>query len=89
MKKWDLPNGWEWKNLKHISTICAGNSAPQDKKYFVNGKYNFVRTSDLGLFGINSNLKESRDKINDLAIKELKFKVIPEGSDAKLRMPIF
>jgi len=80
VKKWDLPKGWEWKTLREVSMIRGGNGAPQNNKYFENGKYNFIRTSDLGVVGRTSTLDCSRDKINDMAVMELGFRVIPKNS---------
>ena len=67
-------------NLGDIAEISSGDSAPQEDKYFNDGKYNFYRTSDVGLVHINSNLSESRDKFNDLAIKECKLKLFPKNT---------
>lgn len=59
------------KKLGEVSRVFAGSSAPQDDRFFSNGKYPFVRVSDLkGLQ--NKNLTDIRDKINDLALSELK-----------------
>ncbi len=51
--------------------IFSGSSAPQEKKYFENGKYPFVRVQDLGRYGKTTNLLDIKDFVNDLAIKEL------------------
>lgn len=64
--------------LKDIATIMLGNSAPQDDKYFEKGKYPFFRVSDLAKYHITDCLIETRDKINDMAIK--KMKLFPKGT---------
>ena len=58
--------------LKDISLILAGNSAPQDKTYFVNGKYPFIRTSDIGKDKISRSLIQVRDYLNEKGILGLK-----------------
>jgi len=42
------PSQWPMEELGSVATIGAGNSAPQDEKYFKNGSYPFFRTSDVG-----------------------------------------
>jgi type I restriction enzyme, S subunit len=66
--------------LEEIAHIASGNSAPQDKKYFADGKYPFVRVQDLGRFGKNPNLTVTADYVNDLAVKEKHLKIFPKGS---------
>lgn len=62
--------GWKWAELGKISTVFSGSSAPQNKKYFEDGVFPFVRVSDLGKYGKTDNLTDIRDYINDLAVKE-------------------
>ena len=54
----EIPESWEIVNLKKISEISSGNSAPQDKEVFIDGKFPFCRTSDVGLVHISDNLKK-------------------------------
>jgi len=63
---------WSMVELKEIADIGAGNSAPQNKELFKNGKYCFFRTSDVGIVHISDNLMDSRDKLNETGIKGLK-----------------
>jgi len=62
---------WERKKLGEVCEVFSGSSAPQDRKYFENGKYPFVRVQDLGKYGRITNLVDIKDYINDIAIKEL------------------
>jgi len=62
---------WSTKKLGEIARIFAGSSAPQASKYFKNGKYPFVRVSDLN-GGEIKNIIKTRDYVNDLAVKELR-----------------
>ncbi|MBW2331924.1 MAG: restriction endonuclease subunit S [Deltaproteobacteria bacterium] len=62
---------WERKKLEEIAKVFAGSSAPQESKYFKNGKYPFVRVQDLGRYRKTIDLKDIKDCINDVAIKEL------------------
>lgn len=61
---------WERKRLGEVCEIFSGSSAPQEKKYFENGVYPFVRVYDLGKFGRTDNLTDIKDHVNELAIKE-------------------
>jgi len=67
----DEAKKWEMKKLEDVCKIFSGSAAPQEEKYFENGKYPLVRVQDLGRFGRTVNLVDARDHINDLAIKEL------------------
>jgi type I restriction enzyme, S subunit len=62
---------WEVKKLGDVAKIGAGNSAPQDKKLFINGVHPFFRTSDIGNIHIG-NISAARDLLNDKGIKKLK-----------------
>ena len=62
---------WKTVELKDVAIINSGNSAPQDKKLFKSGDFNFYRTSDVGRIGIGEILI-SKDKLNDLGILKLK-----------------
>lgn len=70
---------WEHKRISDICKIGAGQSAPQDEKYFTNGTYDFLRVSDIGAWPYKY-APSSKDKINDIAVKELNFKKIAKGS---------
>ena len=63
---------WEKVELGEVCEIASGNSAPQDKKLFINGKYPFYRTYDVGKIHLSDNLKDVRDWLNDEGIKGLK-----------------
>lgn len=58
-----LPTGWKEKTLGEVSKIGAGNSAPQDPSCFVNGSYNFFRTSDIGKVHFGR-IERSEDLLN-------------------------
>lgn len=66
-------NNWEMKKLGEVSDIGSGNSAPQKKKFFKNGKFPFFRTSDVGRVKISKSLKKVLDYLNDEGAKGLKF----------------
>ncbi|MDX9913945.1 MAG: N-6 DNA methylase [Candidatus Moranbacteria bacterium] len=63
---------WEIVELNKIADIGSGNSAPQDKELFKNGKHVFFRTSDVAAVHICDNLFDSRDKLTDAGAKGLK-----------------
>ncbi len=51
---------WHTKKIGDVCVVGAGNSAPQRKEYFVDGKYPFFRTSDVGTVHIGG-IEESND----------------------------
>ncbi len=61
----------EMVRLGEVCCVIAGNSAPQDERYFESGCYPFVRTSDVGAihFGV---VKDTRDKLNAHAIAKMR-----------------
>ena len=72
------PNGIEYKKLGEVAIVTAGNSAPQNKDYFINGKYPFCRTADVGRTQKSVNFDDISDKLNDEGIKGLR--LFPKGS---------
>jgi type I restriction enzyme S subunit len=72
--------GWDWKKLGDVCEIFSGSAAPQEKKYFENGRYPFVRVQDLGRYGKTMNLVSIKDFVNDLAVEDLKLVKAPRGS---------
>ena len=71
---------WPTKKLGEISRIFSGSSAPQDEKYFKNGKYPFVRVFDLSTPRSGTELVETRDHVNELAITELNLVEAQKGA---------
>jgi type I restriction enzyme M protein len=71
---------WDFVELLEIADIGSGNSAPQGEKYFKNGKYPFYRTSDVGKVHISTNLSQSNDYVNELAVKEKKMHLFPKNT---------
>lgn len=63
---------WKTKKLGEVCVIAAGNSAPQDKKLYVDGRYPFFRMSDVGRVHMHDNLCEVSDYLNDDGIKGLR-----------------
>ena len=68
---------WKTVKLDDIADVKAGNPAPQDKIFFENGVYPFVRTSDVGKVKVGS-LSDANDKLNQQGIAKLK--LFPKGT---------
>jgi type I restriction enzyme S subunit len=66
-----MKTNWQTKKLGEVCSVGAGNSAPQKKDFFIDGKYPFFRTSDVGQIHIG-NIIESSDYLNEKGIKGLK-----------------
>ncbi len=71
---------WERKRLGEVFEIFSGSAAPQDKKYFDNGKYPFVRVQDLGRYGRTTYLVNVKDYVNEVAVKELNMVKAEKGT---------
>jgi len=63
---------WEMVELGEVCEISSGNSAPQEKEFFLNGKFPFYRTSDVGAVHLSDNLLNVRDWLNEKGINGLK-----------------
>jgi len=63
---------WDFVELGEVCEIGTGNSAPQNLKFFINGKYPFFRTSDVGAVHHSDDLKQVNDWLNDEGIKGLR-----------------
>ena len=72
-----MKDGWITTTVGEIATVSAGNSAPQQKEFFLDGIYPFFRTSDVGQvrFGI---IQKSRDYLNAKGIAGLR--LFPKGT---------
>ena len=57
--------------LKELANIKFGQSAPQNPELFSNGIYPFFRVSDLAREHISYNLVNSRDKLNEVGIRNM------------------
>ena len=68
------------KKLGEIAEVGAGNSAPQDKKYFLGGTIPFFRTADVGKVHFSTDLSETNDFLNKEAIENLHLKVWPKNT---------
>lgn len=62
---------YEFKPLGEVADVKSGNPAPQDKKFFSNGEFSFIRTSDVGAIKEGS-IYSSRDYLNIEGIKNLR-----------------
>lgn len=61
---------WREVPLRAVATVGAGDLAPQLPKYFVDGRFPFVRTSDVGLVHRSPSFLSSRDLINEAAVRD-------------------
>ena len=66
--------------LNTIAKVIAGNSAPQDSRFFKDGEFPFIRTSDVGVVHRSDDFSESADKVNQEAIDELRLRLSPPGT---------
>jgi type I restriction enzyme S subunit len=75
-----LANDWRWVKLEEVAEIFSGTPAPQGHSYFENGQYPFVRVQDLGRSGRTTDLSDTKDKVNELAVRELPLKLAQKGT---------
>lgn len=66
----NLPNGWRVEELGNLGKVFTGSSAPQEERYFKDGKYPFIRVSDLSNKKFNKKLNLINNYINDDCLKD-------------------
>lgn len=58
--------------IRNIATVTSGNSAPQDKRLFINGEYPFIRTGDVGRVHYDDCFTSPDDYLNEEGIKRMR-----------------
>ncbi|WLA06619.1 restriction endonuclease subunit S [Xanthomonas translucens] len=73
-----LPDGWRRTTLGNIGSIKSGSTPArsQHDRYFVNGKWPWVKTMDL----TNSVILKTDELITDAALNESSCKIFPAGT---------
>lgn len=73
-----IPEDWKVAPLNQICDLGGGTTPPraQHDRYFINGKNNWVKTTDLN----NSLIGDSEEQITELAISETGLKLHPVGT---------
>jgi type I restriction enzyme S subunit len=73
-----LPDGWRRTTLGNIGSIKSGSTPARSKhdRYFVNGKWPWVKTMDL----TNSVILKTDELITDAALNESSCKIFPAGT---------
>jgi type I restriction enzyme S subunit len=75
----NFPKEWKIVRLEDVAEVSSGNTAPQNRIYFENGKYPFIRVQHINTL-IENKYPVIYDLVNDLAVKKLKLKVFRKGS---------
>ena len=76
----NIPARWQVARLNEVSSISAGDPAPQGNQYFHGGKYSFVRTQDVGRVKRSRYFDKTIDKVNDKAVQEKSLHLWPKGT---------
>ncbi len=72
-----IPEDWEVVTLGEVAEVKSGGNAPQGEKYFLKGKYPFIRVQH---FDGTSDYVKKWDLINDLAVSNYNLKLFPKDS---------
>ena len=75
-----LPEGWKWITIEDAFDVTGGDSAPQEKEYFIKGDIPFVRMQDVGRYHFTTNLIETVDKVNRKAVDDRNMRIFPKGT---------
>ena len=67
-------------SLDKVAKIVAGNPAPQGAEYFKDGRFPFIRTSDVGAVHRSDHFSSTADKVNQNAVDELRLRLLPPGT---------
>lgn len=76
--KYPLPDGWRWDSLENISTVAAGNPAPQGRENFDSDGAPFVRVQDMGKLNSRIWMTRTRDCLTEDAARSLR--LFPQGA---------
>ena len=74
------PSQYQYVRLSDIAKITSGNPAPQGAEYFKDGEFSFIRTSDVGAVHRSANFASCIDKVNQMAVDELRLRLLPAGT---------
>jgi len=74
--------GEEWREVRlgEIAAVIGGSTAPQDKKFYKDGKFPFVRVSDLGGKRNFNYILNTRDKLNEEGVRKNKLVLAPKDT---------
>ena len=73
----DIPDNWEWGRIGDIFLTSSGTTPlKSNSKYYENGIYNWVRTTDLN----NATLSSCEIKVSQTALEECRLSIIPHNS---------
>ena len=74
-----MNKNWNYCMLSSVcKEITSGGAAPQGEKYFVNGRYPFVRVIDMGRLQGEKTMSYTRDLLNDEGATKLR--LFPRGT---------
>lgn len=72
----EFSDEWEEKKLGEIAEITSGlTPLRSEEKFYLNGTIPWIKTSDLN----NSYIKETEEKISEVALKETSIKLLPKN----------
>lgn len=73
----EFSDEWQEKKLGEISEITSGlTPLRSEEKFYLNGIIPWIKTSDLN----NSYIKETEEKISEIALKETSIKLLPKNT---------
>ena len=76
----DNPMGWDVARLGEISTIAAGDPAPQEAEAFAENGPMFVRMQDVGRGHLNPSLSVSKDRLDPSWLSMNRLRLFPKNS---------
>ena len=73
----EIPESWKWVRIGEVFSTSSGTTPlSSNRAYYSDGKYNWVRTTDLN----NAILNSCEVKISELAFQECRLEIIPRHS---------
>jgi len=77
---YELPEGWEWKELSELSKVQSGSGFPKKFQGITGEKFPFLKVSDMNLPGNESTITSWNNSISDEIVLEIKAKIMPKGT---------
>jgi type I restriction enzyme S subunit len=73
---WELPEGWEWTNLREVAKIQSGGTPTRSRSDYYGGDIPWVKISDInGMF-----VDATEETITEKGLAESSAKLFPEGT---------
>lgn len=80
MKKWNLPDGWEWIELGKLCTLTGGGTPDRSNSSYFDGDIVWITPTDIVSSTLIPTIRDSKTKITDEGSRRSSAKLVKEGT---------